>query len=100
MVCVLKSLDLILFYELHLGLFLGWVIGSGFSSGMSLKIKQNCGGGRGRIVMIVLWLEVVVLANLSSLNKIVNPKSVCCYSSQAFTYSLPVTYAVGTGSLV
>lgn len=46
MVCVLRSLALILFYELHLGLFLGWVMGSGFSSGMSLKIKQNCGGWR------------------------------------------------------
>lgn len=39
MVCVLRSLALILFYELHLGLFLGWVMGSGFSSGMSLKTK-------------------------------------------------------------
>lgn len=38
-VCVLRSLALILFYELHLGLFLGWVMGSGFSSGMSLKTK-------------------------------------------------------------
>lgn len=47
MVCVLRSLALILLYELHLGLFLGWVMGSGFSSGMSLKIKQNRGEWQG-----------------------------------------------------
>lgn len=39
MVCVLRSLALILFYELCLGLLLDRLMGSGFSSGMSLKIK-------------------------------------------------------------
>lgn len=65
MVCVLRSLASILFYEICLGLLLDWVMGSGFSSGMSLKIKQNCGGGRGRIMMVILWLETVVVENLS-----------------------------------
>lgn len=39
MVCVLRSLALILFYELCLGLLLDRLMGSGFRSGMSLKIK-------------------------------------------------------------
>lgn len=65
MVCVLRSLALILFYEIRLGLLLDWVMGSGFSSGMSLKIKQNCGDGRGRITIVTLRLEAVLVENLS-----------------------------------
>lgn len=92
MVCVLRSLALILFYGVRLGLLLDRVMGSGFSSGMSLKIKQNCGGGRGRITMVILWLETVVVENLSLFfHQIINPKSVWYYSSWLFFNSLPVT---------
>lgn len=47
--------------------------------------------------MMVLWLEAVVVQNLSSLNKIVNPKSVWCYSSQSFFHSLPVSMQLEQG---
>jgi len=49
MVCVLRSLALILFYELHLGLLLDRVMAAVFSSGMSLKIRQNCGAAEGEL---------------------------------------------------
>lgn len=65
MTCTLRNLALILFYELHLGLLLDQVIGSGFSSGMPLKIKQNCGDGRRRIMVVMLCLETVVVENVS-----------------------------------
>lgn len=41
------------------------VIGSSFSSGMPLKLKQNRGAGRRRIMVVILCLETVVVENVS-----------------------------------
>lgn len=90
MQCLLRNLPLILLDKLHLGLLLDQVRGSGFSSGMGLRIK-TMGVAKESYDGYVLFRGRVRRKPFLFLNPVINPTPIRCYSSQLFSDSLPVT---------